>query len=417
MTWLYAPWHRSEFSPSAAGSEDSSEGSDELSAPTCALWVLSSGKATLQPSSWREWKKKRWWRVLTGATRSGTTSQPSTDDCGLAAWTSSLRDTHVSPNPAPASDAASSTSDGSGTRSGVSFARWDRATSTWKTWQLTFLGHSDEWSETWPRAGGVSSGIAYPQPPSAPLTSVIGSSFLLPTPVASPYVGSNQNGSNGDRPSAGSPSLTTMARHDMLPTPTTRANQRGKHGTGTIADYAQRYCRRRPPGITRARTCRAVWAARALARWRVPVCCRRRPRRTASRAGRPGTGRRSPGRHSGTTLTDVIVRDGAKGSGGESASRPRFVEYMRDSRRTTVELVRRRIRLQPQRGLGRSHPRPRQRRRPASGGSGMAHPLGTNPPIGVVTRALVLAERIEMHASATTWSKKHGTQMNLELVG
>ncbi len=41
------------------------------------------------------------------------------------------------------------------------------------------------WSGTWPRSGCVSSGIAYQQRPSAPLTDVIGSSpLLLPTPRA-----------------------------------------------------------------------------------------------------------------------------------------------------------------------------------------------------------------------------------------
>lgn len=32
-------------------------------------------------------------------------------------------------------------------------------------------------------------------------------------------------------------------------------------------------------------------------------------------------------------------------------------------------------------------------------------------------RALVLCERIELHAAAVTWSKRHGVQMNLELIG
>lgn len=43
--------------------------------------------------------------------------------------------------------------------------------------------------------------------------------------------------------------------------------------------------------------------------------------------------------------------------------------------------------------------------------SGRLQPLTTS------TRALVLAERIEQHASAVRWSKRHGTQMNLELIG
>jgi hypothetical protein len=57
----------------------------------------------------------------------------------------------------------------------------------------------------------------------APLTDAIGSG-LLPTPTAVEY-GTSQNGINGkggshERPSAGTPSLSTMARRGLIPTPT-----------------------------------------------------------------------------------------------------------------------------------------------------------------------------------------------------
>lgn len=42
---------------------------------------------------------------------------------------------------------------------------------------------------------------------------------------------------------------------------------------------------------------------------------------------------------------------------------------------------------------------------------------GTYQPLTPQQRALVLAERIEHHASAVTWSKRGGVQMNLELLG
>lgn len=42
---------------------------------------------------------------------------------------------------------------------------------------------------------------------------------------------------------------------------------------------------------------------------------------------------------------------------------------------------------------------------------------GSYQPLTERTRALVMAERIERHAAARTWSKRHGTQMNFELVG
>jgi hypothetical protein len=42
---------------------------------------------------------------------------------------------------------------------------------------------------------------------------------------------------------------------------------------------------------------------------------------------------------------------------------------------------------------------------------------GSYQPVTEGQRALVLAERIEMHASASRWSERRGTQMNLELIG
>ena len=42
---------------------------------------------------------------------------------------------------------------------------------------------------------------------------------------------------------------------------------------------------------------------------------------------------------------------------------------------------------------------------------------GTYTPVTDSQRALVLAERIEHHASAARWSRRHGVQQNLELIG
>lgn len=42
---------------------------------------------------------------------------------------------------------------------------------------------------------------------------------------------------------------------------------------------------------------------------------------------------------------------------------------------------------------------------------------GAYAPLTPLQRALVLAERIESHAAATRWSRRHGVQQNLELIG
>jgi hypothetical protein len=60
-------------------------------------------------------------------------------------------------------------------------ARYDRATSSWKTSQLCLEGDYQSFSETWPRSGMIRSGTAYQLPPLAPLTKEIGSG-LWPTP-------------------------------------------------------------------------------------------------------------------------------------------------------------------------------------------------------------------------------------------
>jgi hypothetical protein len=65
-------------------------------------------------------------------------------------------------------------------------ASFDPATSSWRTWRTSLLSTTEpsgeRFSGTWPRSGTTSSGTAYQQQPSAPLTDVTGSSPLLPTP-------------------------------------------------------------------------------------------------------------------------------------------------------------------------------------------------------------------------------------------
>ena len=85
--------------------------------------------------------------------------------------------------------------------------------------QLTLDGSLAECSETWPRSGFVCDGIAYRQPPLVRRISAIGSGFL-PT-ITQPY-GTGQNGQRPDGSTfkgAGAPSLHTMARKNMWPTP------------------------------------------------------------------------------------------------------------------------------------------------------------------------------------------------------
>lgn len=65
-----------------------------------------------------------------------------------------------------------------------SFARFDRATSSWKTAQRSFSGDLDEFSETWPRSGLVASGTAFELQPLEHHSKATESTFL-PRPTRS----------------------------------------------------------------------------------------------------------------------------------------------------------------------------------------------------------------------------------------
>lgn len=222
MAWLYAP-----------GSEGWNSESDSSSPPT-GFWHTSSGKHTRRPSSWPGWKKRPWIRLL-----SGTTSRPSTADRLVTEWISSRRASHASPSPSPGNASEKTTSDGSGTTSNGSFARFDPRSSSWRTSQASLFTTEDclEFSGTWPVSGSMRNGASYPRPPLEHLTSDAESSSsatideaeissdgtfetpgtdpLYPTPAASSY-GSNQGGSMG-RVGPVRPSLESWAR--TWPTP------------------------------------------------------------------------------------------------------------------------------------------------------------------------------------------------------
>jgi len=70
-----------------------------------------------------------------------------------------------------------------GVNTGASLARYDHASSSWRTSQACLVSGWEPFSETWPRSGTMQRGTAYPLPPSAPLTGEIASG-LLPTPAA-----------------------------------------------------------------------------------------------------------------------------------------------------------------------------------------------------------------------------------------
>lgn len=118
---------------------------------------------------------------------------------------------------APGVDCGANTSD--------SFASLDPDGSSWRTSQRCLLGGWERYSETWPRSGMTRSGTAFRLPVLAPLTDAT-ESGSLPTPLATSY-GTNQGG-GASRVGPIRPSLETMARKNLWPTP--RANDSEKRG-------------------------------------------------------------------------------------------------------------------------------------------------------------------------------------------
>jgi hypothetical protein len=127
-----------------------------------------------------------------------------------------------------------------GARCSESFASYDPATCSWRTSQLCLLEDWAEFSETWPRAGMTRSGTAFQLRPLAPLTDVT-ESGCLPTPAATAY-GTNQGGAMG-RTGPVRPSLDSMARHGLWPTPSSRDwkdTGQGRMGDGQLPEAVRR---------------------------------------------------------------------------------------------------------------------------------------------------------------------------------
>jgi len=112
----------------------------------------------------------------------------------------------------------------SGASSRVSLAKYDPESSSWKMSQTLLFEDSDASLETFARSGTMRSGKLYQRKTPVRLTCASDSSSSLPTPTASHY-GTRNNGRRGDGTefkTKGSPSLATMAKRGMLPTPTAR---------------------------------------------------------------------------------------------------------------------------------------------------------------------------------------------------
>lgn len=214
-------------------SPEPAAGASPLAPSVTPSSVTSSGKRTRKPSS-----KPASGTVIWTPPPSSETSEPSSGTAGLdaiaAEWISSLPVSPALPSASPGSGTVEPTSGTCGPRPATCFARFvpDSPISKtspdsypWVTDQARLDGTSEPYLQTWPNSGWMRSGRC------SELTTLglrtggsgYGSSPIYPTPSATEY-GSSQNGINSTRPSAGTPSLETMARRGSWPTPSTAMN-------------------------------------------------------------------------------------------------------------------------------------------------------------------------------------------------
>ena len=171
--WLIGPPR--EYSPFALELECSTLPSN-LFFQNLAPSVTRSEKPTAWVYWQRAWKKEVWIRRLCGRM-----SLLSTDDLGMAAWISSLRDSPASPPLLLESDPGSPTADGFGPLSPESSGRSNPEESSWRMFPVlspsTKAKDTKKYSPRWPRWGSMQNGAVSVQPKWVPPTNENGSSF------------------------------------------------------------------------------------------------------------------------------------------------------------------------------------------------------------------------------------------------
>ncbi|MEE9158943.1 MAG: hypothetical protein V3U60_11215 [Gammaproteobacteria bacterium] len=160
--------------------------------------------------------------------------------------TSLLPDSPANRSVSLANEKGPMTNETCGLKPSMSFAWYDHDSHCWRTYQDSLLTPTpDEFTETWPKAGMTVDGVAYPLPKQELRIAAIDGG-VLPTPAATEY-GSNQSLSDG---AAVRPSLPSMARNNLWPTPTA-TDHRGSGQTGVLRDRLDYAAER---GATKSKT-------------------------------------------------------------------------------------------------------------------------------------------------------------------
>lgn len=110
----------------------------------------------------------------------------------------------------------------SGGRCAEPLARFDPATSLWRTCQLSLEGELSEFLETWPASGMTVAGALYPLPPLVRRTSVGAGGVWLPTPQRFDALDLPDGNREERLKKGGCSNLGQMAKQGRWPTPTRR---------------------------------------------------------------------------------------------------------------------------------------------------------------------------------------------------
>ena len=209
----------------------------------------------------------------------------------MSSWVDSPAPTSASPERAQASPGHSPAC---GPSSPGSLGRYDPATHSLKTWQLSLVEDWNECSVTLPRSGTMRSGRLYPRHPWARPTGG-SASGLLPTPVAKDD-GKSFEAHMAMKERMGRntcSSLAVMARSGMWPTPRANENDQGDANRQKMLDAGSSW-----KGQHRGAT--LTTSVLAAQMWPTPQAHDAAPG-NASRVGRYGT------EHGGRNLNDWVA--------------------------------------------------------------------------------------------------------------
>lgn len=197
MSWHYSRALEAAYSEASCSGGNASVPSKSTTMPAASSWPDKMTEAC-QPSLF------------------GTTCELLMVGRGMDWWTSSLAASRAKTSALPGQEKGSTESEAdSGAKCGESWAKWDRASSSWKTHRRSRIADSTKSSETWPRWGMMRDGECWELSMPEHLTEG-NASGLWPTPLHSEARQGLQIRRPGKKGSQ--ISLTTAVR--MYPTPT-----------------------------------------------------------------------------------------------------------------------------------------------------------------------------------------------------